>query len=112
MSQYNKVSKEEKARIVLAVLRGDKTVNEIAAQYSVHPNLISRWKQTATEGLAELFTDKRGKIDRNKYQEQEKLVERLYKLVGQRDVELDWLKKKLSIFDDDRPVKIGRPKKS
>lgn len=111
MSQHNKVSKEEKAKVVLTVLRGDKTVNEIAAQYSVHPNLITRWKQTATAGLSELFEDKRRKIDRDKYQEQEQLVERLYKLVGQRDIELDWLKKKLSIFDDDRPAKIGRPKK-
>ena len=112
MSQHNKISKEEKAKIVLAVLRGDKTVNEIATQYGVHPNLITRWKQTATEDMAELFEDKRSKIDRNKFQEQEQLVERLYKLVGQRDIELDWLKKKLSIFDDDRPAKIGRPRKS
>ena len=112
MSQHNKISKEEKAKIVLTVLRGDKTVNEIATQYSVHPNLVTRWKQTATENMAELFEDKRRKIDRNKFQEQEQLVERLYKLVGQRDIELDWLKKKLSIFDDDRPTKIGRPRKS
>jgi len=111
MSQHNKISKEEKARVVLTVLRGDKTVNEIAAQYSVHPNLITRWKRTATEGMAELFEDKRNKIEKSKFQEQEQLVERLYKLVGQRDIELDWLKKKLSIFDDDRPAKIGRPRK-
>jgi len=111
MNQQNKVSKEEKAKIVLAVLRGDKTVNEIATQYSVHPNLITRWKQTATTGLAELFEDKRRKINRDKYQEQEQLVDRLYKIVGQRDVELDWLKKKLSIFDDDRQTKLGRPRK-
>ena len=112
MSKQNKVSKEEKAKIVLTVLRGEKTVSEIAAQYSVHPNLITRWKQTATESMAELLEDKRNKIEKGKFQEQEQLVDRLYKLVGQRDIELDWLKKKLSIFDDDRPAKIGRPKKS
>lgn len=39
-----KVPKEEKAKIVLAILRNDKTANEIAAQYVVHPNIISRWK--------------------------------------------------------------------
>ena len=93
MKQNHKVSKEEKARIVLTILRSDKTANEIASQYRVHPNIISRWKQTAIEGLPELFEDKRQEVDRNKYQEQEQLVERLYKLVGQRDIELDWLKK-------------------
>ena len=111
MSQHNKVSKEEKAKIVLTVLRGEKTVNEIAAKYGVHPNLITRWKQTATEGMSELFEDKRKKIDRSMYQEQEQKIERLQKMVGQREMELDWLKKKLSIFDDDRPAKAGRPRK-
>ena len=85
MSKQNKVSKEEKAKIVLTVLRGEKTVSEIAAQYSVHPNLITRWKQTATESMAELFEDKRNKIEKDKFQEQEQLVDRLYKLVGQRE---------------------------
>lgn len=97
-----KVSKEEKAKIVLAILRNDKTANEIASQYSVHPNIISRWKQTVIDGLPELFEDKRRKIDRNQYQAQEQKIERLEKLVGQRDYELDWLKKKLSIFDEPR----------
>lgn len=100
--QKQKVSKEEKAKIVLAILRNDKTANEIASQYGVHPNIISRWKQTVIEGLPELFEDKRRKIDRGQYQEQEQKIERLQKLVGQRDYELDWLKKKLSIFDEPR----------
>ena len=111
MNQHNKISKEEKAKIILAVLRNDKTINEIAVQYSIHPNLISRWKQTATENLAELFEDKRRKIDRTMYREQEQQIEKLQKMVGQREMELDWLKKKLSIFDDDRQVKLGRPRK-
>jgi len=55
MNKYNKVSKEEKAKIVMIVLRGEKTVNEIASQYSIHPNLISRWKQRAVNNLAELL---------------------------------------------------------
>jgi len=100
--QRQKVSKEEKAKIVLAILRNDQTANEIASQYGVHPNIISRWKQTVIEGLPELFEDKRKKIDRGRYQEQEQKIERLQKLVGQRDYELDWLKKKLSVFDEPR----------
>jgi len=105
-----KVSKEEKAKIVLAILRNDKTANEIASQYGVHPNIISRWKQTVIEGLPDLFEDKRLKIDRNRFNEQEKQLEQAYKLVGQRDIELDWLKKKLSIFDNDRKASPGRPR--
>ena len=111
MSQHNKLSKEEKTQIVLTVLRGEKTVSEIASEYKVHPNLITRWKQTALEGLPDLFEDKRKQIDRARFQEQEKLLDQACKLVGQRDIELDWLKKKLRVDDDYRKAGPGRPRK-
>lgn len=110
MNHNNKVSKEEKAKIVMIVLRGEKTINEIASQYNVHPNLISRWKQLAVNNMSELFEDERLKVNRKTYKEQVRKIEQLEKLVGQREYELDWLKKKLSIVDDDRQVKIGRPR--
>ena len=34
-----------KARVALAALKGDKTVNELATQYGVHPTLIHDWKR-------------------------------------------------------------------
>ena len=105
----HKTSKEEKAKIVLAILRGDKTANEIAAKYGVHPNIISKWKQTAVDGLPELFEDKRLKVDRAKLQEQERLLDQACKLVGQRDMELDWLKKNyLSLMMKERLNLVDR----
>jgi putative transposase len=112
MSKYNKVSKEEKAKIVMIVLRGEKTVNEIAFEHSVHPNLVSRWKQLAVNNMAELFEDERQKVDRKMYKEQARKIEQLEKLVGQREYELDWLKKKLSVPDDYRETRLGRPRGS
>ncbi len=112
MNKHNKVSKEEKAKVVLAILRGEQTANEIASQYGIHPVLISRWKQTVLENLPELFEDKRQKIDRTRYNEKEERIERLEKLVGQRDYELDWLKKKLSIFDNIPKAGSGRPRRT
>lgn len=106
--QKQKLTKEEKSKIVLAILRNDRTANEIASQYGVNPNVLSRWKQTAIEGLPEIFEDKRKKIDRDSYQEQEQKIERLEKLVGQREYELDWLKKKLSIFGEPGQIKSNR----
>jgi transposase len=110
--QKQKLSKEEKSKIVLAILRNDRTANEIASQYGVNPNVISRWKQTAIEGLPELFEDKRRKIDRGSYQEQEQKIERLEKLVGQREYELDWLKKKLRVFGEPGQIGSNRQKGS
>jgi len=112
MNKHNKVSKEEKAKVVLTILRGEQTANEIASQYGIHPVLISRWKQTVLENLPELFEDKRQKIDRTRYNEKEERIERLEKLVGQRDYELDWLKKKLSIFDNIPKAGSGRPRRT
>ncbi len=34
-----------KARVALAAMKGDKTLSELASEYSVHGNLISQWKR-------------------------------------------------------------------
>jgi transposase len=34
-----------KAQVALAALKGDKTVNELASHFGVHPTLIHGWKQ-------------------------------------------------------------------
>ena len=42
-----------KAQVALAALKGDKTVNELAGHYGVHPTLIHGWKKqlTGAEGV-------------------------------------------------------------
>ncbi len=91
-------SDNQKAKIVLEVLRGEKTINQISSQYQVHPTQVQRWKTAVLEGLPGLFSkDKRkDKV----LSEKEELIEELYKNIGQRETELNWLKKKLSITDN------------
>ena len=84
----------EKAKIVLEALKERQTLSEIAQKFEVHPVQVSSWKKEAQEHLGDLFSDKRG---RDKEQEaQTELVERLYQQIGQLQVELNWLKKKIS----------------
>ena len=80
-----------KAKVALEALAGDKTINEIAAQYEVHPSQITAWKKQLQENAAEFFADRRA----HKQAEDEELVARLYQQIGQLQVELDWLKKKV-----------------
>ena len=46
-----------KARVALEALRGDRTVQEIAAKHKVHPNQVSTWKRQAIDGLGEVFSN-------------------------------------------------------
>ncbi len=42
-------SGEFKAKVVLEALRGERTINELAAEYGVHPMQITQWKRVALE---------------------------------------------------------------
>lgn len=83
--------------VALTAIKGDKTLAQISSDYQVHPTQISLWKKQAIDNLPELFKDNRKKEKQKEFDRQIEL-ENLYKIIGQRDMELDWLKKKLSIF--------------
>jgi transposase-like protein len=54
-----KNSKELKARIALDAIKGQKTMSELASEYGVHANKISRWKKQLLDSAPDIFT--RGK---------------------------------------------------
>jgi transposase-like protein len=83
-----------KAKVALAAYRQDKTLSQLAAQFKVHPNAISRWKIQLLENIETVFKD-----GRSKSQHDDTLVAELYQKIGKLEVELDWLKKKSNEFD-------------
>ena len=89
--QRRQHSGEFKAKVVLEALRGERTLNEMAAPYGVHPLQITQWKKVALEGLPKLLSSRRG----TRQKEEEALKAALYQQIGQLKVELDWLKKKV-----------------
>ena len=57
MTTRRRFTAEFKARVALAALRGDKTIQEIAIRHKVHPNQVSSWKHQALDGLSEVFSN-------------------------------------------------------
>jgi transposase-like protein len=84
---------EQKARVALASLAGDKTINQVAALYEVHPTQVKQWRDAAKAALPEAFTDKR-KVDKTTVANAARIDE-LHRVIGVRDAELEWLKKKI-----------------
>lgn len=88
---------QEKAQVALAALEGEKTIAQISSEHEVHVTQVNAWKKIAKENLAELFKDNKKKEVQKEFENQKK-VDELHRVIGQRDVELEWLKKKSTIF--------------
>ena len=86
-------SSKEKAQIVLEALRGEETTNEIASRNNIHPNLLTRWKTQAINGLPQVFENESIKA-RRQVKESEKEKDDLYKQIGKLTAQIEWLKKK------------------
>lgn len=82
----------EKAKIALEAIKGELSVAQISSQYGVHVTQIKAWKAQALEALQNGFEKK---TDKQKEQN-EILVDKLYRQIGQLTIECDWLKKNLS----------------
>ncbi len=81
-----------KARLVLETLKEERPLNQIAAEYEVHPNMLSTWKSSAIQGLSTLF-ERESKAQADK-QVHDKQLEELYAQIGKLTTQVAWLKKK------------------
>lgn len=91
--QRKKYDAAFKARVALELVKGLKTVNEVAADFGVHPMMITKWKKQLMEGLPGIFSSVKGSAT-GRDRETEELIASLYQKIGQLEVEREWLKKK------------------
>jgi len=97
MEKRRHYTPEQKAKIVIEVLREEKTLNEIAAEYEIHPNQLSRWKAEFLKNAAKAFNKETDEVEKVK-QSYEQDKEELLKQLGQLSYENAWLKKKSGRF--------------
>ena len=92
--QRRQYSEQFKFKVALEAAKGMRTVNEIAGEYSLHPNQVSSWKKR-------LLEEGPGVYSRHSERERATAVKQeaeLYEQIGRLKMELEWLKKKATQF--------------
>lgn len=82
-----------KAQVALAAVKGDRTINELASHFGVHPTLIHGWKKQLLSGAEAVFAPGA----KTSGPQEDKTVE-LFEQIGRLKMELEWLKKKAAAF--------------
>ena len=86
---------EFKTKIILEVLRGERELNEIAAEHQLAPNQIRNWKSEFLENATVIFDKKRDQRLKEELAQKQCEADELAKKVGQLTIENDFLKKNL-----------------
>lgn len=81
-----------KQEVAIEALKGTKTIQQIASDYTLSSDVVKGWKKQAREMMEEGFKRKGKK--KTKEAELEAKIGHLEILLGQREFELDWLTKK------------------
>ena len=72
--QRQKHSGAFKAKVALEAVKGERTLNELAGHFEIHPTQVVQWKQRLVLGAGDLFN---GGVERDAVQEAA-LRDRLY----------------------------------
>ncbi len=76
--QRKRYSVELKTKVALEAIKGQKTANEIATEYGVHPTQIAQWKKQALDGLPTVFSPRTSEQQKS----EEELIATLYQQIG------------------------------
>jgi transposase len=88
-TRRRRYSADFKAKVALEAIRGEQTINELAARYELHPNMITNWKRQAIDNMSVVFS---GAAERSSKANDDQ-INNLHAKIGQLTVERDFLAK-------------------
>ena len=92
MGRKAKYTAQFKARVAFEAAKGDRSINEIAAEYGVHPQQVRAWKRKFMEKMHLAFEKDKDTVTLQKE------LEKAYKKIGQLELERDFLSGLLKRF--------------
>src|SRR5260370_3911957 len=106
--QRRRFSADVKAKVALDAIREQRTINELASEYGVHPNLIREWKKHLLSELPQAFSSHKAEDQRTLEEERD----RLFQQIGQLQYALAWLQQQLarSVEQNRRAIEVDEPR--
>jgi transposase len=84
--QYRSWTAQQKIEIVLAGLRGDRTVKEVCREHEISETLYNGWRDKLLEGGREALA---GKDERNSEKDLRRKIRELERALGRKTYELE-----------------------
>ena len=85
MGRKRKYSAEFKARVAIEAIKEERTINEIASRYGIHPQLVRSWKREFLQNASKVFETK------EETQRLKRELEKACRKIGELEVERDFL---------------------
>jgi putative transposase len=87
MVQRKQYDSQFKATVALEAVKNEKTIAQIASDYGIHPNQVGKWKKQLLQELPKVFSNRQTSSEKAN----EKLIDELYRQIGQMKVERGYL---------------------